>query len=324
MAMTSSSSSAAGASDLVAKGGDSTDPATPRLLILAGVSQHDCTVQIPVNDDTHPVFIESKYAFVRLVYRVRNYKGHGIGSEAPIENCPYFVDHPERKRLFSIQMQLKFKQDFLVDDILFGCFFEKPVFHPPMVWLPLQLATFIDPTFGSDIHSPKPWFASIAITSMNAINVKACPTPAATSATPHDEIFGKWVWGGKEKELEEDHALLLQNHGGTSAGILERKQAAASVKVPSSHKMDSFSARRKFFTKKQNRTGVFYSKDHVYNMEVYSPFVDWNTFQVNMAGVSIGMQKYLNDQAFHYVFKSKSLDESLFCLKMETAATTPS
>ncbi|KAJ1542451.1 hypothetical protein HK405_009988 [Cladochytrium tenue] len=294
-------------------------PLRPR--IRAGPAPDAC-VPIAVNDDLHPLLVDSPLATARLAVRVRNYAGDpdpgdgaaagsGDGNDAPqppqsLRTCPYF-SVPDRRRNFSVMLQVRFRQDVAVDDLMFGVFFDRRVGLPPLAWMPLKAATLIDPAFTHDLTSDRPWGFSPALCAMNMLTVREPPDATAAAAAaavsqPGDDILGPWEWGGTV-ELKEDHELLWRGCGDR-------------VPVPKFPR-DNLTERRRFFHNKKNRAETMLLKDLVYTMEIFAPFIDFNLIQLNLAGLKVDMQRYLNGQAFHFMFKAKSLDTCVACVKYE-------
>ncbi|KAJ1541941.1 hypothetical protein HK405_010308, partial [Cladochytrium tenue] len=60
-----------------------------------------------VNDDSNPHFIDSPYFVGNVGIRVKNFRGTTPEGTPPIADTPYFGT---RRRLFSLQVQGRFKQ----------------------------------------------------------------------------------------------------------------------------------------------------------------------------------------------------------------------
>ncbi|KAI9325195.1 hypothetical protein DFJ73DRAFT_767777 [Zopfochytrium polystomum] len=202
----------------------------------------------------------------------------------------------DKARNYSIQVQGRFKRDHTGDDILYGNFFERAVYHPPLISIPLKLATFIDPTFTHDLLSDRP-----------VLCVREPPAgakPAGTSGNSPNELFGEWEWKDG-RSLDEDHALLYKGLG---------KEL---MPKPGHDQEDSVDHRRKHVKNKTVRSAITWSKDLEYNFEFYAPFLNLNRMELNMAGITVGLERYLNNQPFYFGMKCNSLDTTLFCVKFE-------
>jgi hypothetical protein len=79
---------------------------------------------INVNDDEHPVLIDSEHFTGRIIVRIRDFTGTIPPGETRIKNTPYFNG---RKRKFSIQVEGRFKQAVTADDVYFGVDFDNIV-----------------------------------------------------------------------------------------------------------------------------------------------------------------------------------------------------
>ncbi|KAI9325327.1 hypothetical protein DFJ73DRAFT_217873 [Zopfochytrium polystomum] len=289
-------------------GTSTTEPHRRRARVLIGTTVDDCTIPIAVNDDARPVFIDGPHFSFNIVVRVRNFDGHTPEGDAtePIANGEYW-GAVDKARNYSIQVQGRFKRDHTGDDILYGNFFERAVYHPPLISIPLKLATFIDPTFTHDLLSDRPWAYSPAVSSSSVLCVREPPAgakPAGTSGNCPSELFGEWEWKDG-RSLDEDHALLYKGLG---------KEL---MPKPGHDQEDSVDHRRKHVKNKTVRSAITWSKDLEYNFEFYAPFLNLNRMELNMAGITVGLERYLNNQPFYFGMKCNSLDTTLFCVKFE-------
>ncbi|KAJ1555984.1 hypothetical protein HK405_009379 [Cladochytrium tenue] len=301
----------------------------PHLRVCVGTTVTSCARLVAVNDDARPVVLDSPLATMRIVVRVRNFvpderaseadAGNGVDDEDESRGSPGVANPPywkvvDKRRLFSIQVQARFKQEFSGEDLLYGNFWLHRVYQPPLIWIPLKLATVIDPGFTHDLGGERPWALSPAVSSISVLEVKSAPDPAADGGKAaaqandvYDGILGRWEWKDGV-DLQENHALLWRGMGDRS----ERLLGSAS-----GHDVASVAARRKVVKHREKRAEIAFSKDLVYNMEFYAPFVDLNRFELNMGGITLGLSSYLGHQPFFFGMKSQSLGETLFCVKFE-------
>ena len=100
--------------------------ATKKLRVSIGPNIHHLSVY-NVNSETNPMFVESEYFTGRIVVRVRDFAGYTRDASPPIPIIKYFDG---KTRNFSVQVQGRFKQEFLGNDIVFGTEFERKV-DPP-------------------------------------------------------------------------------------------------------------------------------------------------------------------------------------------------
>ncbi|KAI9010775.1 hypothetical protein DFJ74DRAFT_685576 [Hyaloraphidium curvatum] len=244
------------------------------------------------------------------------------------KTTPYF-EKPGRNRRFSITIQGRFKADWDAGEIFFGGVFDRKISPPFGTSLMLKAANYIDPSLQSDLEVNVPWVLSNLGTSMNAIIVTPPPAapPGASSADgepDHDDsaakeaaaarpphpgpplqrtlptyptassrimtpaetyephpTLGKWIVPPKDSDIDlvEDTRLLF---------------ADSSYEEPPCSTSDS-KARRKWMKDSENRHSVIFKKDRVVDMEIYAPFVDLNTHNLNL-GISVDMSKYINGQ----------------------------
>ncbi|KAJ3247491.1 hypothetical protein HDU78_004196 [Chytriomyces hyalinus] len=295
-----------------------------------------------VNADTDPILIDSPFFVGSIAVRVKNFSGIApIGTE-PIKNTAYFGT---RRRLFSIQVQGRFKHEHSADDVMFGAEFQHKVNPPTGAWLAMKFANVIDPALLADLYSNTPWLYSPMLCSMNIANVVKAAKPTATLPIPNTavidqlkpsqpkplyklesgsetsmalskalapgngigfdvkEVLGDWVWGG-EKELHENNALLLPEY-------LDEPKFPA----------DGVHERRKYYGHKRNREQSIFSPDYVYNMEIFAPFIDLNTFDLNL-GINVNLVRYLNNQPIRLVCKSLSKNIPFFIVEFDLLKLT--
>ncbi|KAJ3152156.1 hypothetical protein HDU89_001375 [Geranomyces variabilis] len=312
---------------------------TKRLRCRIGPSL-DCMAVAKVNDENNPHFIDSPFFTGYVGVRVKNFKGFTPDGSEPIETLKYFEG---KKRLFSVQVQGRFKHEYTADDVVFGSAFEHKVTPPTGSWVALKFAALIDPALKNDIYDDKPWLWSPALCSYNIVNVSKPSKPvanahpskqidkssvtesyvgpdtskpkdkllersyptgsaaAAAAAPPGDgsaslnEILGAWEWKG-ETELSEDSALLF----------------AGQDKAP--FPADGISERRKYFQKEPTRKKMILKPDYVYNVEMFAPFIDLNTFDLNL-GININLLQYLNKHPLRLISKSLSKDIPFFIIE---------
>ncbi|KAJ3129292.1 hypothetical protein HK100_008715 [Physocladia obscura] len=171
-----------------------------------------------INNDAIPHFIDSPFFVGRVAVRVRNFKGRTPGpDEPPRQDSPYFGS---RRRLFSIQLQGRFKhsslkpyglehrhvtcapaphdrqltnhtQEYSADDVVFGAEFERKVNPPTGAWLAMKFANMIDPALLADLYSDTPWLYSPALCAMNTAHVIKAPSSALPipNSASNDKLF---------------------------------------------------------------------------------------------------------------------------------------
>ncbi|KAI8616375.1 hypothetical protein BC830DRAFT_1063472 [Chytriomyces sp. MP71] len=260
-------------------------PTPKKLLVRIGSSYQDLQI-FNTNDDANPAFIDGPLFCGNVVMRIKN-NNNGVTTDSrpSIPSSEYFGT---RRRLFSLQLQGRFKEPINGDDFIQGTIWHKPVRLPFGTSVVLKIATLLDSTFSHDLYAAKPWTYSTALSSQNILNVAPAPEgllpTGRIDSSQAKQVLGKWVWGGK-KELEEDNALISRET------------------LPFAR--DACEPRRKWFQKKANRQAVTLTPDKVYSVETYSPFVDFNTMDLHM-GITVPMLKYTDGQPHTIVFKCAS------------------
>ncbi|KAJ3232220.1 hypothetical protein HDU78_007242 [Chytriomyces hyalinus] len=267
-----------------------TSNTAPKKKLLVRIGSTYSNLQIyNTNDDANPAFVDGPLFCGNVVMRVKNNTNGVTTDNSPsIPSSEYFSG--ERKRLFSLQLQGRFKEDMNGDDFVQGTIWHRPVKVPFGSSVVLKIATMVDSTFSHDLYAQRPWTYSTALSSQNLFRVDPAPGPlpqGPITKAQSESVVGKWTWGGRN-ELKEDSSLL---------------QTSAAKGLPFAK--DACEPRRKYFQKKVNREAVTLTTDKVYSFEVYSPFVDFNTFDL-MMGMTFNMLKYTHNQPHTIIFKSGS------------------
>jgi len=207
-----------------------------------------------VNVDTDPTFVVGPHFVGNVTVRVKDFEG---------ASTDYFGD---RKRIFSIQVQGRFRKAMTVDDCSFGAQFDDKVSPPYVAYPAFKLAQVIDPALRFELNADKPWLLSPAFCAMNTIQVLPAPKPIseiqldATESMPLSEaqakyavndILGEWTWGG-EAELKEDVTQMFKSDV---------------LPFPA----ESYTDRRKWFGESENRRSTKISPDKVYNLDIFAP-----------------------------------------------------
>ncbi|KAG9313564.1 hypothetical protein JVU11DRAFT_5891 [Chiua virens] len=134
----------------------------PRLRVLAGPTAEDL---VPITDivNTGQAYrIHSQHFEGKIAVYVKNFvdpTGQRLTSE-------YFEREDRKGITWSIQIQGRFLQPHLTDDILFGNIFEKRLKLPWGSGAALKFMHFIDPTLEHNLTCCKPWALSPLIATM--------------------------------------------------------------------------------------------------------------------------------------------------------------
>ena len=139
--------------------------------------------EIKVNNGLHPLEFESDLVFARIVVRIRETNdGESLlnhSDQASVnESLEYFDD---KSRLFSFQIELRFKRPFRGDGLLFGATLDAPFKKlPPGLNLITRFVQMIDPGLDLDLASDKPKAFSPLLCAMNVMNIRpgACCGPS--------------------------------------------------------------------------------------------------------------------------------------------------
>ncbi|KAJ3311322.1 hypothetical protein HDV04_004130 [Boothiomyces sp. JEL0838] len=294
-----------------------------------------------VNDEENPHFIDSPLFTGNVLVRIKDFKGITPDGKEP-KSCAGYFDN--KKRLFALQVQGRFKHEYSADDLLFGSEFERKCTPPTGAWIAIKFANLIDPALQVDIYSETPWLYSPILCSMNIVNVVKATRPVV-GAAPLDP---------KAKEISDkistkskDSVILLNSADPnyTATKQQEKSQALNSVTskpVPSEilgewiwkdgreleenntllHTQepdfgaDAIAERRRYYQKQKTRKHTIFSPNNVYNFEIFAPFIDLNTFDLSL-GININILRYLNNQPLRLMAKAQSSNKILFVIEFD-------
>ncbi|KAL7270417.1 hypothetical protein RUND412_006883 [Rhizina undulata] len=249
--------------------------------ITAGTSYFQQTHQsVPVNAH-HPLHLTSPSVTLALQVLIHNY--HGLPKNAPSTHS-YFRTSERKHDLYSLRMNVMFKEDVNGDDLVFGNDFDKSIWNSlPMGFsVGLNIIKYgIDPGLDGDVRGDKPYLYGPVLSSMNVINV-----------SPPCQELPKW---GDEEILREDMTQAGANGDGTGS------------EIPG----DS-AGRRKFFLKERHRKHFVFQKGRVYGFDFFNGFLDFNDFTVKLPGFSLQILKYWDGQPLRYVLKNRKTGE-VYC-----------
>ncbi|KAJ3008315.1 hypothetical protein HKX48_008651 [Thoreauomyces humboldtii] len=302
-----------------------------------------------VNKESDPHFIDSPYFTGYVGVRVKNFKGVTADGTAPVASLPYFES---KKRLFSIQVCGRFKHEHSANDVVFGSEFEHKVTLPTGAWVAMKFASLIDPALKSDVYAEKPWLWSPALCSYNLVNVTRASGPVqgahpsiatdktsgteehlgpdTSKPTDHskevsaprgkvpgdrqpDQELAPWTWVGEE-ELQEDTTLLFE---GQPTAISPKTPTSPPGSVPKApFPVDGIAERRKYFQKESARKKLILRPDYLYNVEMFAPFIDLNTFDLNL-GININLLQYLNKHPLRLISKSLTKNVPFFIIEFD-------
>ncbi|RKP05477.1 hypothetical protein THASP1DRAFT_19757 [Thamnocephalis sphaerospora] len=260
------------------------------LLVRAGPS-YDQLETVRVNDDRHPMLINSPHFTGRLVVRIRDFTGEAPEGEARIENTDYFKG---RRRKFSIQMEGRFKQVVTAEELYYGVDFDQLLPIPSIFEIGMSAARFIDPAVYYETHAKKPYIMSPLLCGINTFSIRDAPEAPLEPPSPPLPL-GEYTLGGA-KDMKEDTRLQLQPESNGES-------------MP-------YKKRRKYFLDKTAREKFLFTPDRVYGMDFYSPHMDFNTFRIKL-GVSVNVKKYLGDIPVRYVCRTLNDERVFFVVQFE-------
>lgn len=194
---------------------------------------------------------------------------------------PYFT---QKKRAFSIQVEGRFHHTYSANDVMLAADFEKPLKPPFGSSIMVEFVRLIDPALEVDLHSKQPKIQSPIMCAMNMM--RQMPVPAGLKPNG----LWPWRWGGQAMPLEE--------------GEFEDPLTGAPI------------SRRKFYLNVQERSKALFRPDMIYSFDWFSPFVDWNTFDLQM-GLKLNALRYLNGQPVRFSLRTRDSSHIFFTLEFK-------
>ncbi|KAG0243457.1 hypothetical protein B0O80DRAFT_83680 [Mortierella sp. GBAus27b] len=318
-----------------------TQPARFRLRVSAGPSADPKDLKpIPVNDDGHPMLIETSEFVGQIVVRIRGFDktfGYAEGQkEDGLKTVPesqWFSRPGADKNLSSVQISCRFKREWAGDQVIFGNQFERPLKLPPLSSIALKFVQFIDPGLKADIYCDKPWAFSPLIATMNTVNVAGWHIDNATrkrvedhgGAQDMEELENELPpWPSPEGEhIVEDTSLLFsaeakrleaeeeedakrkeleQQPSADKEELVETRSGSALTESPGNL---TTAERRSYFAREMNLRKHRYRTDQVYGFDFFNPYLDFANFSLKVPGFSVDVTKYWDEQPLTYIIKSQ-------------------
>ncbi|ORX88435.1 hypothetical protein K493DRAFT_341280 [Basidiobolus meristosporus CBS 931.73] len=244
---------------------------------------------IKVNDDFHPILIDSPEFVGRVAIRIKDFNGITPDGSAPIKNSDYFHHHNRR---FSMHVEGRFKKEVSAEDIWFGTDFDRKIPIPDVFWLGLRAAQYIDPAMETHDDTDKPWILSPYICAINAFASWPAPSedPNPVDDPNFEKTLGPWKWGG-ENRLEEHNAYIT----GQEMSVTKRRKHFFDIDVRREFKFDT---------------------KQVFAFDFFAPHMDFNTFDVKL-GISINVEKYIDNHPIRYTCRSKDGETIYFVLQFD-------
>jgi len=266
-----------------------------------------------VNDDKHPLFVNSSHFTGYVTVRLQNHKHK---NEPVKKSCSYFENH---RRFFSFQFQGRFKptnpnrEDHLwtFDDVMFCAETESSV-NPPMgASFAVKFARYIDPGFNADgiFEKKRPWAGSWLICGMNVVKVwetgdeyfdeksgkitknNSQPTPTFDNPSPPLLPIEPWVYYGQH-HIKEDTKLILP------------EKDLNSLK------------RRNYFLDPSVRQAHVFNPSHIYSCDFFNNFTNFSTMKADMI-VKFSMANVLGNQPLRFVCRNKNGDAVFFVIEID-------
>jgi hypothetical protein len=156
-----------------------------RLKVCVGQNASE-TSEISVNNGLHPFEFDSETVSARVVVRIKETSQElSILSHADIESLNESIRYFDRKsRLFSFQIELRFKNAYSGDDVLFGVQMTSPFQKvPPGLSLITRFIEMLDPAISMDLICDRPSSFSPLLCAVNAVNIQTAP-PAMGQPIP--------------------------------------------------------------------------------------------------------------------------------------------
>ncbi|KAG0344548.1 hypothetical protein BG004_004363 [Podila humilis] len=311
-----------------------------RLRVSVGPSANSSDLKpISLNDDAHPVIIESEEFVGQVVVRIKGLDKTLGYKEATLQDntklmpeSPYFSKPGADSNLSSIQIQGHFKRAWPGDQVNQ---FERPLKLPPFSSIALKFIQYIDPGLEADIYGDKPWAFSPLIATMNIVNVSMSSFNGSAAASAATESASSTStssaleqnshkcksdslppWPSSEGDhIPEDTSLLFKpTDKQTSDDGKEFSDMAPSVAAPVSM---TTSERRSFYSKSDNLKKHEYKPEHVYGFDFFNPYLNFANFTLKVPGFSVDITRYWDGQPLTYVMKAKNNSAVFLAIQFE-------
>ncbi|KAG0048659.1 hypothetical protein BGZ83_006421 [Gryganskiella cystojenkinii] len=283
-----------------------------RVQVSVGSDRNNLRI-LNVNDDAHPVLINSDEFVGQVTYRIRGQdqiQGYKEGQQqdglAIVPDSPWFFQ-PDRvagketdknkkeggnNHICSLQIQGRFKREWTGDQIVFATIFDRPLKLPALASAAVRFFKTLDSGLQVDVQGPQPYFISPLLASMNRVCISS-RTSSVDNSVP--------VWPSSNGEhIAEDIALALETTAASTKDPEEKNVLQKTLKKLTS----DAAARRHYFAKTKNAIKHKFHPDHEYGLDLFNGFFDCAKFSVKLPGFSIDMFKYLDGQPITYAIRT--------------------
>ncbi|KAG0267666.1 hypothetical protein DFQ27_008446 [Actinomortierella ambigua] len=301
-----------------------------RLRVSAGSSLQDLRV-LNINDDAHPLFINTPDFVGQLCVRVRGLSKSMWYEQAqvddnltPLPESPWFEGNDN---LSCIQVSGRFKKEHRGDDIVWGNEFERPLKLPPFSSVAVKFGQYIDPGLQVDLYSDKPWAFSPLLTTMNTINVTGWhmdehSQERAKEKGKEDAVeraLPPWPSPTGIHIVEDTSLLFFKLQKDDSRGSLTLKDDNQSTTAAMSAQTLSLSSeeRKAYFTSQANLEKHTFMPDQIYAFDFFNPYIDFVNFTLKLPGFSLDAVKYWDGQPLRYIAKTKDSSTVFFVVVFE-------
>ena len=194
-------------------------------------------------------------------------------------SCAYF---DTLKRLYSIQIEGEFHHPINGDELVLACDFDKPLKHLPFgISVAVGVARLIDPGLTVSLFQERPSLSSPVLCAVNVMQ-----TQGAHASGPHQR---------------PSPTITSTESSASSSGT-------SPINEPIHECFEEFSHsayRRKHFLSESNRKAYTFMPGQRYRMDWFSPYIDWNTFEVAI-GMRLKAAKYLDGQPVRFTIRDRT------------------
>jgi hypothetical protein len=284
---------------------------------------------IRVNDEDHPLTIDSDVFQGRATVRIQGFTGvrpSAEGGEGNDEDAAgletHYFEHGHAKGCtWSVQVQGRFKKTVCVDDVEYGNQFERPI-KDKLPWgtsVALRAINIIDPTLRHDIYSDQPWAFGPLITSMTRVNVHRLDKQADSSDTSTWPAFPKGT--SDEDYVQDDTSALLRDPTDPTnirKEIEDEGLADFSTLNQLSDKQSAHTNRARFWSNSSTRQAVSFEPTDIVSLAFDNAFIDFNTLRAVLpytGGMGFDLQHYWDGQPVRYFCKDASTGTVFFVVE---------
>ncbi|GJJ76324.1 hypothetical protein EMPS_08683 [Entomortierella parvispora] len=275
-----------------------------------------CLQVLNVNDDDHPILIQSDDFVGHVIFRIRGQDQiHGYAEGQQQDGFSLLPDSPwfhspdgvsgatgkkgkkDNSHINSLQIQGRFKRAWSGDQVVFATTFDRPLKLPSLTSVAIKFFKTLDPGLQIDIQGDQPYFISPLLAAMDVVHIT--PSSADTPSWPSH----------RGEHISEDVTLALQATfaaAATSTAVSkgDKEEQNTLHKTIKKLALDP-AARKNYYAKTKNLTLHKFSPDQEYGLGLFNGFLDCAKFSVKLPGFGLDLFKYFDGQPITYSVRTQ-------------------